>query len=418
MKKKKALILGLGESGKGAASFLLQNNYEVIGVDKKLEKNLPFPFFAEEEKIDLSAVDIIIISPGVFPNHPLAEEGRRRGIEVIGEVELGARYLKNRALGITGTNGKTTLCLLIAHLLNFAGKQTAAVGNVGHSICRYLASEQGKEKEEILSIELSSFQLETMKTPFLDVAIITNITPDHIDRYSSHEEYKKAKLRIVNCLKPSGTLFLSHDLASLSFSLPSTISKEVVSQSNYLQLKTKDRYLQESELLAYAACRKFGLSEKEWIEGLKTFKRPPHRIQFVAEVKGVSFYDDSKATNLEAVIYAALQLNRPFILIAGGRVKEHAFYRLKEPLKGKVKRIFCIGEAKEEIYRELGGNFPVVISSNLRAAVQSAYQSAEKGDTVLLSPGCSSFDQFNNYVHRGEEFQKFVHELDVLKEMV
>ena len=334
-------IIGEGLSAKGASQFIQKMGDEVVS----------------------EGGDIIVISPGYPLSHPVAVEGRRLGKEIIGEMELGMRYVQNRCLAITGTNGKTTATMLTAHVLNQTGTKARAVGNIGLPLCSYLLD---PDPEEVLVVEVSSFQIETMKTPIFAAGGITNITPDHLDRYDSYDEYAAMKYRLRHFVK--GPFYQGDDLA---FHLS-------------------------------------GLSREAFVQASLDFIRPPHRIEHIKTVDGISFYNDSKGTNVDAVCYAVKALSQPLILIVGGRDKG-ASYDIWNPLfENKVKRVLAIGEAAEKIQREL--KMEVELVGTLEKALEKSIAYATPGDAVLLSPGCSSFDQFENYIERGNTFKRLVEE--------
>lgn len=334
-------IIGEGLSAKGAAAFIEKMGDEIV----------------------TEHPDIVVISPGYPLSHPVAVEGRRSGAEIIGEMELGMRYVQNRCLAITGTNGKTTSTLLTTHVLNVTGTKAKAVGNIGIPLCSYLLD---PDPSEVLVVEVSSFQIETMKTPIFAAGGITNITPDHLDRYGSYAEYVAMKHRLSHFVK--GPFYQGDDLPF------------------YLS----------------------GLSRTCFDEASQTFVRPPHRIEHIKTVDGISFYNDSKGTNVDAVCFAVKALPQPLILIVGGRDKG-ASYEVWNPLfENKVKRVLAIGEAAEKIQREL--KMDVEIVGTLENAFKRSLEYAREGDAVLLSPGCSSFDQFKNYEERGQVFKRLVEE--------
>jgi len=407
----KKLIIGYGKSGKAAAAFFLQKKQQVIAADQKapeMAKQEGVTLVVDKvENVPFAEVEQVILSPGISPLHPLVKEATKRKIEVIGEIELAFRNLKNRAVGITGTNGKTTVTMLTAHILQQAGKPAFALGNVGNPLISFSGSEK-----DILVVELSSFQLETLQQKCLDVAIILNITPDHLDRYPSVVEYAGAKLRIQKALKDKGELFVNRDvaeryLAKGEYQLYDDRSNLKKRFATYLMGK-KLPVNSENALAAYRLCAHFGVNDTQFMAGLKTFKAPPHRIEWAGEINGVTFYNDSKATNVESVIHAVHTLSGPIILIVGGLDKGSSYLPWIDVFKGKVKCLYAIGIAAKKIKQELESNFNVILADSLFDAVQRAYQVAVKKDQILLSPGCASFDSFRNYEHRGEEFKKFV----------
>ncbi len=400
--EKKALVIGLGISGRAASEFLLSLGYLVTATDqKKLDPIKGIDVVEESTLFSLVGFTLVIASPGVPSTHPLLKEAADKGIEVIGEAELALRHLKQQAVAITGTNGKTTVTELVTHVLNFSGKKAKALGNIGIALAQHVLS---ADPDEIAVIELSSYQLETLKSAPFEAAVILNITPDHLDRYPSMLEYALAKIRIENCLKPNGTLYIYEDVAKeygAYFSKPFTSfgAKEIFSLKGHDLINTN---------VAWLLCSKLGVSYDGFLKALETFKKPSHRIEFVKKVAGVHYYDDSKGTNIDAVIKAVSSLQGRVVLIAGGVDKGASYMPWKEAFKDKVMQMVLIGEAAPKIQEELGLFFNVKIVDSLANAVEEASRVAEPGDTVLLSPGCSSFDMFRDYAHRGKEFQRFV----------
>lgn len=386
---KRALVIGYGISGKGAEKLLLKLGYDVVIADQTVE--------APEGDFELA-----VLSPGIPLSHPVPTDMRARGVSVIGEAELAFRHLKGAAIGVTGTNGKTTLTSFLAHALG--GK---ALGNVGESLAAYAASDAS---DETLVIELSSYQLETLQTRLLDVAIITNITPDHMDRYPSFEAYANAKWRIVDCLKEEGVCFVPKKLNNGRHSHVHSIDVD-----SYLQLTSKQGYWakldQETLALAFAVCQKFGQSEKAFFNALETFEKPPHRLEFVCERNGVTFINDSKGTNPAATLHAVSRTPGAILLIVGGDSKGLSFESWKDGLGKKVKAVFTIGEAGFKLKEMLAPFYEVHRKGTLQEATHHASELAQVGDTVLLSPGCASFDQFENYAQRGEVFKNSIQHL-------
>lgn len=391
----KTLVLGLGKSGMASVEYLKLLGDEVVGYDDK--RGTPFP--------DMKEFDRLVVSPGISPLHPLYAEAVRRGVEVIGEVELALREIDQPCVAVTGTNGKTTVTLLVEHVLKSAGKEAKAVGNVGIPLTSYV-----KKKEEILVLELSSFQLETLKTKKIDFGTILNITPDHLERYGSMEEYAKAKCRLQEL---ANNLWVSERVVEEFGGLLKPGYKvcqgevETIGGSGYVQ----GEHDVENLLAAWALCKEFGIERDVFAKSLKTFMRPSHRIEFVAEVRGVFYVDDSKGTNVDATIAAVQAMKRPVVLIAGGVDKGSSYAVWKKPFGGKVKHVVAIGEAAPKIKEELSPEFCVEMSSDLGQAVLRATKMAEHGDVVLLSPGCSSYDMFKNYADRGNKFKEEVRKL-------
>jgi UDP-N-acetylmuramoylalanine--D-glutamate ligase len=402
------LILGLGISGRGAANFLLKKGVKLLGVDKKKIEGLGFPAQLESDPIDFATIEKIILSPGIPLSHSIVVEANRRGIPVIGEVELAFESMDNRAVGITGTNGKTTVTLLVAHILKNAGIKARALGNVGEPLTSFQPS-------EVIVAELSSYQLESMKSKKLDAGLILNITPDHLDRYASMDDYALAKFKMANCLKENAPLFIQ-EKAFLNFGhllkYPKIVLlKEDIDLFSHFPYNHSSGHDKENLMGAFALCHHLGISRESFINGVSSFKKPPHRIQFIRELRGVKYFDDSKGTNLDAVIAAVQSMEGNVVLIAGGVDKGARYTPWIQSFQGKVKAILTIGQAGEKIAKDLSDAFDIQHFKTLNSAVSHACKLACSGESVLLSPGCSSFDMFCDYADRGRQFQQAVNAL-------
>jgi UDP-N-acetylmuramoylalanine--D-glutamate ligase len=431
----KTLVIGLGVSGRAAARFLLKQGDRVIAVDRSLSifgtkevvelQNRGVQCQHDGEPIDWNGIESVVVSPGISPNYFLYRAALEKGIEITGEAELSLPHFKKPMVAVTGTNGKTTVALLVEHILNTAGIKAKALGNVGTPLSDYLI-EPGSE--EAFVVELSSFQLETMRTPVFDAAALLNITPDHLDRYANMEEYAKSKCRLQTLMKKAGCFFVQDQIVKFFAPLlqsPKTFGMEKTSDlwtdqakivyrekiECFLPIRYREmgRHDNENALAAWALCTPFSIQSEQFCKALETFRKPHHRIQFVREVDGISFFDDSKGTNIDAVIQAVKSMKGPVILIVGGVDKGASYLPWKEPFSGKIKQMIAIGASANKIYRELHPYFNIKFADSLASAVQAAASCAERGDSVLLSPGCSSFDMFRDYEHRGEEFQRQVH---------
>ncbi|MBX7067292.1 MAG: UDP-N-acetylmuramoyl-L-alanine--D-glutamate ligase [Parachlamydiales bacterium] len=400
----KILVIGYGVSGKAAANFLRKKGHEVIAVDKKGGEGV----LPDSADLSLDGFGQVILSPGVPQTHPLVIKAKAMGIEVIGEIELGCRHLKNRCFGITGSNGKTTTVTLTAHILNCAGKKARALGNVGDSVCSYLLN---ADPNEILILELSSFQLETLEAKILEAAIVLNITPNHLDRHRDMQEYVEAKARIQNCTKQE-TYVSSQILQEYGkyFSNAQCFEKDLalINDVSYIQLEMPSK---QNVSAAYLLCKRCGVTDAEFLRGLSTYKKPSHRIEWVAEIDGVSYYNDSKSSNIHSVMHAIGRMEGDIVLIIGGVHKGSSYKAWIEPFRGKVRQIIAYGKAAPIMEYELAPYFPFVGVDRFADAVKLAKQMAKKQETVLLSPGCSSYDQFENYEQRGDEFKRLVREL-------
>ena len=400
------IVLGLGLSGLAAAEFLLKQGVSVLGVDgnRSLLDSLKEKGMrcCHESEVN-TPFNRLVVSPGISPNHFLYKKAREQGIEVIGEAELALPHFHKPLVAITGTNGKTTVTLLVEHILNAAGVQAKALGNVGTSLCSYLLH---PVECDAFVVELSSFQLETMHTPVFEAAALLNITPDHLDRYASMQEYAEAKCHLGTLVKNRDAFYVhSKVVAEYGDLLKNYQTYDVIDSIIPLEYRERGRHDVENALAAWALCRPFSIDAATFQSALLSFKKPPHRIEFVSEIDGIYYYDDSKGTNLDASIQAVKAMKGPVILIAGGIDKGASYLLWKEPFLGKVKHIIVIGQAADKIERELNPYFNIKRAETLGCAVALASSIAEKGDHVLLSPGCSSYDMFRDYAHRGEEFQ-------------
>jgi UDP-N-acetylmuramoylalanine--D-glutamate ligase len=444
IKNKQVLVLGLGISGRAAVKFLLKRGAHVCAVDRNPELISNHPdvqelihegLVAKHESvpIQIQLFDLVVVSPGVPPSNPLYAAAQKAGIEVIGEVELACRFLNHPFLAITGTNGKTTTTFLIAHVLNESGKSASILGNVGVPLTAEIDSSSFGLEGHILVVELSSFQLETLHAKVVDAGVILNITPDHLDRYPDLRAYASAKIHLKDCMKPDGQLYIfeaayrefqdlfkGYRAFTYGYSPTSTFytDKQNVYSSLHAEFLLPEQYHGmeshdvENLMAAYALCKTMGVTAEQFLKALATFKKPLHRLEFVRSFKDVAYYDDSKGTNIDAVIRAVNSLKGEIILIAGGVDKGAAYTPWIQAFAGKVKCVFAIGQAAFKIKQDLDSNLPVEESPTLEDAVKNATSLAKPGQVVLLSPGCSSFDMFRDYAHRGEEFKRIVNSLE------
>lgn len=438
--EKKVLVIGLGISGRAAAHFLLRKKASVAAVEQKKEvlespevlslRKIGLQVYFEYESIPVNSFDLVVVSPGVNPQNSYYAQALKNGIEVIGEMELACRSLNNRMIGITGTNGKTTVTLLITHILNATGIQAKALGNIGIPLTTEI---EEITPHSLLVVELSSYQLETMASPVIDTGVILNITPDHLDRYFTMENYAKAKFSIIDCLKNKGKLFIEDSTYQQFHSLIKNKDSilrygyqtdcDIYSDGSHIFSEGKKEYILPEEIpgrkshdlenimASYAICKQYGVSPSQFFEALKTFKKPPHRIEFVGKHEGITFINDSKGTNIDAVIRAVESIQGQIILIAGGVDKGFPYTSWIREFQNKVPLVCAIGEAAQKIKNDIDPFIPVRCFSSLEEAVLFGTSQAKKGESILLSPGCSSYDMFKDYIHRGDEFKKIVKKL-------
>ncbi len=446
MNIKKAAVIGIGKTGLATAAFLSKRGIHVLVTDEKppaqwgealtFLENLPTKIaIAPYGPEILAGVDLVVPSPGIYPAHAILREAVRRKVEVLSELELAGRFLKTPMVAITGTNGKTTTTSLIGEILRNAGKKVFVGGNIGEPLIGYT---DGPQDAEWAIIEVSSFQLQWAKNFHPKIALLLNVTPDHIDYHGSMQAYREMKERIFACQTPDDLAILNgdeNDSLSLAERLPARVeffssSRPVLSGMfregknlvHILPDKTRDEYPleimnlpgkhnMENVMAAIMATRGCGCAPAEIATAVAKFRGLPHRIEFVSEINGVRFYDDSKGTNVGAVLRAVESFTEPLVLLLGGRDKEGDFDSLIPSIKKMVKETVIFGEAREKINSLIGKEVKTTVCTTLKDALQTAYRMASPGDAVLLSPGCSSFDEFKNYKDRGDRFQEWVKQL-------
>jgi UDP-N-acetylmuramoylalanine--D-glutamate ligase len=430
-------VLGAGLSGSAAAHLLKAEGANVTVLDSADEKNLLKSTMdnlrAQGIRVicgaaadgDSTRYDFVVLSPGIDPASPLARNFSARKVEMIGELELGWRSCELPVIAVTGTNGKTTTTELLAQMLNAGGQRTIACGNIGKPLSEVV---RRQKSFDVLTVEVSSFQLETIQTFRPSIAVWLNFAPDHLDRYRSVAEYRAAKLRIfenqtaddiaiVNAaeslpkIKPRKVTFSAYtDRADFRLTGGSIVygNKPVLRLSG---TKLRGSHNIENLMATLAVGMARGLSFDEMVPPLSAYEPQPHRCEFVRQVGGVDYVNDSKATNLDAVEKALLAQSKPVVLIAGGKDKGFSFEPLRALVKEKVKSTVLIGEMAERIARDWGGEVACEIAGSLADAVERAHAAAKAGDIVLFSPGTSSFDMFKSYADRGDQFRALVHAL-------
>ena len=446
LNKKRVLVVGLGRSGVAAAFFLQQRGARVTVSDTKteaeLQKEIPVLL---DRGISLEAgrhgdrtfrdQDLIVISPGVPSNQPQLQQARALGIPVIGEVELACRFLQGKVIAITGSNGKTTTTTLVGEILRQSGKKTLVGGNIGTPVIS-LAGESSPDTSVVL--EISSFQLETIERFRPWIAAILNITPDHLDRHGTFQAYVDAKMRIFENQQPGDFAVLNADDATLAasssriksnlhwFSRRQAVEKgafvrdgQIVFRGNgqktavlpVSDIQLKGAHNLENVLAASCISLLAGTDPQQVRKAVAEFQGVEHRLELVAAIDGVAFYNDSKATNVDATIKAVESFPGNIHLILGGKDKGSDYTVLNPLLRQRVKAAYLIGAASEKIRSHIQGATQIVNSGTLDRAVRQAFDAAVPGDVVLLAPACASFDQFENYEQRGRVFKDLVHAL-------
>src|SRR5215213_3673804 len=443
---KKVLIVGAARSGIAAARFLLDQGAVVALTDQKpIEKWTPEAVALKESGVGLlpgeppswllDQLDLVVVSPGVPATIIPIRYAERAGAEVIGEVELAARYLKGRVVAITGSNGKTTTTSLIDELLRDAGFTVQVGGNIGKALISMVDSSCD---DGWTVAELSSFQLETIKEFHPSIAIVLNVTPNHMDRYEMFNDHAAAKHRIFMNQTPDDVAVLNADdptASSWESGLRAKVIKFSVRQEleNGVFLRGRELVFREEVLLNVdemklrglhnvenvAAAFAVGIAAGASIESIratvKRFDPVEHRLEFVAEIDSVKFYNDSKATSVDATLKALeafAQEQGKVVLILGGRGKKAPYAPLESLVRTKVRKLVLIGEDAETIAAELGEFAAYERASDMKDAVARSYAAAEKGDVVLLAPACASFDMFESFEHRGKVFKEEVFSTD------
>lgn len=427
------VILGAGESGVGAALLAKKKGYPVFVSDKgpikeayKIElkeNNIAF----EEGQHSLESIykaAVVIKSPGIPDHIDLIRDLKAKGIAVISEIEFAAKHTDSVTIGITGSNGKTTTTNLTYHLLRTAGLDVGIGGNVGQSFARLVAS----QKRDYYVLELSSFQLDGIVDYRPDIAILLNISPDHLDRYEyKMENYIRSKFRITLNQQPGDLFIYNEENAYMQDYLnqhPPTARTMSVGAPNYdgqyLTINSMLRFdLSHSSLYgphnrfnahcAILAARQLGANREAIQQGLDSFANAPHRMEEITTIKGVSYINDSKATNVDAVYYALLSMEQPIIWVAGGQDKGNDYEPIKALVAEKVRAIVCLGLDNSTLLETFGPLVSTIVETrSCPAAVEAASQLAQPGEVVLLSPACASFDLFENFARRGELFKEAV----------
>jgi UDP-N-acetylmuramoylalanine--D-glutamate ligase len=411
----RALVLGLARSGEAAALALASRGVKVVGVDRRADlevgrlrsEGVEVHLGADDPSL-LDGVDVLVKSPGVPSEATLVAAARERGVTVWSEVELGARLLPNPILGVTGTNGKTTTAELLGKIFEAAGRPVAVAGNVG----RPLTGLAGALPEEAWVVcELSSFQLEDIHDFRPRIAILLNLTPDHLDRHGTFERYREMKLRVFENQGAEDVAVVPRGFPSV----PGNARRAEFAPDDELPAEPSilGQHNRENAAAATAAARAAGIPDDAIAEGLGTFQGVPHRLELVREVGGVRFVNDSKATNPEAAAQALTAYPPGLRLILGGSLKGTPFDGLARAAGERgVARAYLIGESADEVAEALvaeGVRF--THSGNLEAAVRDAFADAEDGEVVLLSPACASYDQFESFEERGARFRELVEAL-------
>jgi UDP-N-acetylmuramoylalanine--D-glutamate ligase len=443
---KKLVILGGGESGVGAAVLAKLKGYEVLVSDgsslKEVYRNEldAAGIEWEEGKHSVERIleaDEVMKSPGIPEKNDLVKQIRKKGIPVISEIELAYRYKgDSKIVAITGSNGKTTTTSLIHHILITGGVDAALVGNIGESFAKQVAI----DPKPVYVVEVSSFQLDDIITFRPDIAVLTNITEDHLDRYDyNFENYIRSKFRIIeNQKKGDYFIYNMDDEVTMKYidqfkinsnQLPISMAHEnngafikdgemyVRTGDDFMSMSVYDftlkgKHNQYNTMAGSLAGTTMEIRKEKIREAVQTFQNLEHRMEHVATIRGVEFINDSKATNINSTWYALESMDKPTVLVLGGVDKGNDYSLLMDMVKEKVKAIVCLGLDNQKIHAAFDGVVPVIVdTASAQEAVTAAFSYSEKGDVVLLSPGCASFDLFKNYEDRGTQFKKAVIDL-------
>lgn len=443
----KLVILGGGESGTGAAVLGKQKGWEVFLSDKSplkaaYKQELEALGIRWEEgqhtESEILSADCIIKSPGIPHKVPIVQQAKAKGIEIISEIEFASRYTDAKIIAITGSNGKTTTTTLVYHLLKEAGLSVAVGGNIGYSFARLVA----QEPKEYYVLEISSFQLDDITSFHPHIALLLNITPDHLDRYNyEFQNYIDAKMRITEFQQAVDYLIYDADdpvtvqeinkgqvkAQLLPFSLEKTFERGAWSldeknmyvnvNQNIFEMSTKDLTIKGKHNLKNAmgatmVAKLLNVRNENIRNSLMTFQGVPHRLEFVREVEGVRYINDSKATNVNSVYYALDSMEEGLVWIVGGQDKGNDYTPLIPYVSKKVKAIVCLGLDNQKIIQTFQSIVPTIIETHsMEDAVQVGRGLSQEGDTVLLSPACASFDLFQSYEDRGNQFKHYVNML-------
>jgi len=443
IRNKKISIIGAVRSGVGAAK--LAKNLGAIpfvsdsGSQEKLKSSIEI---LKSEKIDFEIgshsdkvfdCDLMVVSPGVPSNAKVIKEAGEKKIKIISEIEFASLFCKANVIAITGTNGKTTTTTLCGYLFNECGAKTYTAGNIGLAFSEIVLDAKA---DEYVSLEVSSFQLDLIDTFKPKVAMILNITPDHLNRYdNSVDKYAESKLRIFENQNAGDYLILNKDSELLNHYFKKTNSKTLffsttkkVSNGCYLDNQTvkfvrndkeefscavSDIFIQgehniQNVMAVIIAAKIFNLDNKKILEALKSFKGVEHRLELVREIEGIKFINDSKATNVDSVIVALKSFDEPIMLILGGQDKGNDYSMIENLVVEKVKKIYAIGSSAEKVFNYFHKKVKTEIKKDLDEVINAPLSEARSGDVDLLSPACASFDMFDNYEHRGKVFKEIV----------
>jgi UDP-N-acetylmuramoylalanine--D-glutamate ligase len=440
IKDKNIVILGAARSGVSAAelalnlgaSVFVSDNAEEKGKRKQINKlkglGIPFEFGGHSNRV--YSADMVVLSPGIPQTTAVVQGIRQKGIPVLSEIEFAYRFCKSPIIAVTGSNGKTTTTTLIGQMLKKQMPEAIIAGNIGSPLSSYVLA---SEPESWAAVEVSSFQLETIEEFHPQVALILNLSPNHLDWYETYNDYVNAKLRISMNLTPNDVIIYDGDdknIADLIWQNPAhkhkfsvkTERAEAFIKDNKIyffnrefmatdEIKLKGQHNYKNAMAAGLACIHAGIDQENMRAVLKNFAGVEHRLEHVATKKNVHFINDSKATTLESLSVALTSFKTPIILIAGGKDKGADYSTVSALFAGRVRQVFLIGAAQDKIYQAWKDIVPVKKCNSLETAVENAFELADPGDNILLSPACSSFDMFKDFEDRGKKYKEIVKNL-------
>ncbi|HXA67669.1 MAG TPA: UDP-N-acetylmuramoyl-L-alanine--D-glutamate ligase [Bryobacteraceae bacterium] len=432
LKGRRVVVVGMARSGLAAVRLLQQKGALVRAVDEKPMGEVLGVTVEPQKEAAFRDADLVVISPGVPADLDVLEKARAGGVEVIGELELAAAYLNGRNIGVTGTNGKTTTTALVGHILKESGIPCQVGGNIGTPPAAMVETSLAGQWNVL---ELSSFQLETIQTFRAQIAACLNITQNHLDRHHTFENYVHAKARlfetqehgdaaILNADDPVTVEFASHTSGKTTWFSGSRAVSGAWLEGNVIklqgealldvrELRLRGRHNYENVMAAALIAERAGAQPSQIARAAVTFAPVEHRLELVREVGGVAYYNDSKATSVDATLKAIDAFSGGLWIILGGKDKNSDYSVLREPLRAKGRAALLIGAAAGKIAGHLGNDsVPLVQSGTLAEAIREAHRSAKPGDTVLLAPACASFDQFESFEQRGRVFKELVNALE------
>ena len=442
---KKIAVIGMGKTGIAVAAFAGGRGADVVATDEKPASQWGETFASlagrkwltvgSYDPMVLDGADLVVPSPGIPPHSEILQTARKKNIPVFSEIELAYRFIRVPIIVVTGTNGKTTTTTLLGEILREAGKKVFVGGNIGTPLIEYARTAQA---DDFIVAEISSFQLQWIETFHARAAMLLNVTCDHVNYHGSFEAYRRIKARVFENQQSADLAILNADDETQA-DLASSIRSRIVSFSSRRKLETgifldektivyrkpdgddecyplsmitlPGLHNVENVMAAIVAARFCGCGPEAIVRTVAGFNGLPHRIEFAGQKNDVKFYDDSKGTNVDAVVRALQTFTVPVILLLGGRDKDGNFEELRPFLGDKAKRVILFGEARDRIEAQIGKAVPVRKEPTLKAATLQAYGDAQPGDIVLLSPGCASFDEFANYKERGNHFKDVIRTL-------